>query len=79
MINTALDACMPRRLHRFDKYKHKKSSWISFGIINSIKFRDKLYKNLKETHPNNWTDYQSKKQNLKVYNNILKKLIIETK
>ena len=78
MITTAMDACMPRRRLKFNKYKHKKSSWISFGIINSIKFRDKLYKDLKKTHPSNF-DYQSKKQNLKVYNNILKKLIIEAK
>ena len=48
MITTAMDACRLRRRLKFNKYKHKKSSWISFGIINSIQFRDKLYKDLKK-------------------------------
>ena len=33
----------------FKKHKHKLSNWISYGILHSIKFRDKLYKQLKTT------------------------------
>ena len=29
---------------KYNKHKHQKSSWITTGIIKSIKFRDKLYK-----------------------------------
>ena len=29
---------------KLNHYKHKKNPWISMGIINSIKFRDKMYK-----------------------------------
>ncbi len=31
---------------------NKKSKWITFGIIKSIKFKDNLYKKLKLTDPN---------------------------
>ena len=32
---------------KYNKHKHKKLSWITTGIIKSIKFRDKLYKKIK--------------------------------
>ena len=28
---------------KFNKYKHKKSKWITYGILKSIRFRDNLY------------------------------------
>ena len=33
---------MPTKTVRFNKYKHKKCPWITYGIIESIKQRDKL-------------------------------------
>ena len=27
----------------FKKHRHKKTNWISYGILRSIKFRDNLY------------------------------------
>ena len=35
---------------KLNHYKHKKNPWISMGIINSIKFRDKMYKRLRLTN-----------------------------
>ena len=35
----------------FNKYKHKKSAWITQGILKSIKFRNKLYKALRMSEP----------------------------
>ena len=32
---------------RFKKHKHKLSRWMTNGILNSIKFRDKLFLKLK--------------------------------
>ena len=43
---------MPTKLVKFNKYKHKKSMWITQGILRSIQYRDKLYKQLKFTYPN---------------------------
>ena len=37
---------------RFNKYKHKMSTWITMGIMNSIKHKDKLYRILKQTCQN---------------------------
>ncbi len=38
---------MPSKLVKYRKYKHKKSKWITQGIIKSIHYRDNLYKNTK--------------------------------
>ena len=56
------------------KHKHKKEKWITTGIIKSIRYRDKLYKKLKETHVNT-PEYTTIKCNIKTYNCILKKSI----
>ena len=31
------------KLVKFNKYKHKKSTWITQGLLKSIRYRDKLY------------------------------------
>ena len=35
---------------KFHKYRHKKSNWITKGLLRSIKYRDKLCKQLKMLH-----------------------------
>ena len=39
----------PERIVRFNVKKHKKTPWITTGILNSINRRNKLYKVLKQT------------------------------
>ena len=48
----------PTRFVKYNKHKHKKSSWITKGIIRSITFRDNFYRNLKQTSP----DYNQQKE-----------------
>ena len=74
IIVNALDNHLPVKTVRFNKHRHKKTKWITTGIIRSIKIRDNLYKELKDL---NFTDaqYLTKKNNLKEYNRILKKSI----
>ena len=62
---------MPSKWVKFNKYKHKKSSWITQGFLKSIKYVDKLYKRLKLTDPNS-ANYDTININLKTYNGILK-------
>ena len=62
---------MPSKWEKFNKYKHKKSSWVTQGLLKSIKYRDKLYKRLKLTDPNS-ANYDTININLKTYNGILK-------
>ena len=77
-IARATNKCMPSKIVKFNKYKHKKSSWITQGLLKSIRYRDKLYKKLKLTNPNS-PNYDTIKTNLKTYNLILKQNIHSAK
>ena len=68
----------PRRQVKFNKYKHKKNTWITKGILHSIKFRDNLYRELKKACPNS-DIYSTIKVNLRTYNKILKRNILLAK
>ena len=59
---------------KLNYYKHKKNPWISMGIINSIKFRDKMYKRLRLTNCDS-PMYETLEKNLKNYNCILQRNI----
>ena len=63
---------MPMKTVRFGKYKHKMTKSVTTGIKKSIKFRDKLYRQLK-SHLVNSQEYYTLKTNLKTYNTTLKK------
>ena len=63
---------------KFNKYKHNKSKWITYGILKSIRFRDNLYTKLKLTNPV-LREYDILYTNLQTYNNILKRSIREAK
>ena len=57
---------------KFDKYRHKKETWITSGILRSIRYKDKLYRQLKMTDPL-IPQYNFLKTNL--YSTILKRNI----
>ena len=73
-LTKAIDRHLPVKVVKYNKHKHKKTKWITQGIINSIRYRDKLYKNLHNT-PLNTDEYINKKINLTTYNRILKQNI----
>ena len=62
---------MRSKIVKFNKYQHKKSSWITQGLLKSIRYRDQLYKKFKLSNPNS-PNYDTIKTNLKTYNLILK-------
>ena len=68
----------PNVLVKFNKHRHKDKKWITYGIINSITYRDKLHLKLTRT-PVEDAEYNVHKHNLSVYNVILKKMIREAK
>jgi hypothetical protein len=78
VIQQAHNKHIPMKFVKFNKYRHKCNKWITSGILSSIRFRDKLYKKLKEADPNS-NIYQTYKTNLSVYNSMLKKLIRTSK
>ena len=63
---------------RVHKHKHKKSPWITFGIIKSIKFRDNLFKKMKQAALGS-NEFNTLKTNLNTYNKILKRTIRSAK
>ena len=56
---------MPGKLVQFYKYKHRQSTWITQGLLKSVRYRDELYKQLKLNNPNS-PNYET--INLKTYN-----------
>ena len=76
-IQESLDKHMPLKNVKFNKYKHKKSGWITDGILISLKYRDKLYK-LKKAATTE-IEYERLSTNLHTYNGILRKLIRDAK
>ena len=77
-INQAKNKYMTTKLVTFNKYKNKKSTWITQGLLISIRYRDKLYKKLKITNPES-SEYGTLLVNLKTYNGILKTSIRKAK
>jgi len=65
---------MPVKTVKYHKHKHKKSKWITQGIMKSIKYRDRLYADLQMTDRND-ASYIGKKTNLTTYNRMLKQNI----
>ena len=78
IINHFKNKHLPTKTISFNKYKYKKSPWITNGILRSIKFRDNLYKQMKSTHPDS-QQFPTLKQNLKTYNKILNRSIQQSK
>ena len=69
---------LPFKFEKFNKHKQKNNKWISFGIIRSIKTRDAMYLKFKRCKQHN-IEYHTLKNNLHVFNCILKKAIREAK
>ena len=74
ILQAAKNKHLPEKTVKFNKYKHKINPWMTIGILQSMKFRDKIYKKLKSTDPksNNYDELDTK---LKAFCNILQKSI----
>ena len=70
-ITDAANNHPPTKTIKVNKHKHKKSKWITYGIIKSIKFRHRLYMKLKKTAANTLA-HDAVSINIKIYNKILK-------
>ena len=67
-----MDINMPKQQIKFNKYIHKSNPWITKGIMNSIKHKDKLVYKLNKT--NNIQRKTELKSKLRSYQNILQKV-----
>ena len=73
-IKDAQELHVKPKLIKFKRYKHKISPWITPGILNSIKFRDRLYKKLRGTDPESPL-YCTLHTNLRTFRSILQRNI----
>ena len=73
IIETTKNKHIQTKVVKFNKYRHKKSNWITKSILRLIKYRNKLYKQLKMLHPDS-AQYNTCCTNLKTYNVILKNI-----
>ena len=78
ILETGMKTYMPCKKVKFNKKKHRKSKWITSGIIRSVNFRNKLYQRLKSVDTDD-AMHNTLYTNLKTYNRILKKIIREAK
>ena len=78
LIINAIDKHLKTKTVCYNKHKHKKSKWITQGILQSIRYRDKLYSKLHKT-PINSHEYETRQINLRTYNRILKQNIRNAK
>ena len=65
---------MPIRTVKFNKHRHKLNKWMTYGILKSIRYKDNMCAKMKSLHPETYEHFFVK-NNLKVYNKILKKTI----
>ena len=66
MLNKLYEQHFSLKKVRYNKYKHKKEHWIATGILHSIKYRDKLYRKLKQTSPTD-ADFSIPSVNVSAY------------
>ena len=69
---------MPLRYEKFHKHRHKRNQWITYGILRSTKCRDQMYITYKRS-PQSSAEHHILKNNLRVFNSILKRVIWEAK
>ena len=69
---------IPNKIMKFNRYRHKKSKWITNGILISIRYRDKLYKK-SHSITRDSPPHDNYKINLGTYNRILKHSIQSAK
>ena len=78
IIDDAHKTCFQDKRIRIDRRKVPKTPWITYGLVKSIKTRNKLYKKLKNTSTDS-DHYIHLKLNLKYFNKVLKKCINNSK
>ena len=77
-IIKSMESHMDKKTVKFNRRKHKKDPWITFGILRSVNKKNKLYKCLKLTKSDS-AIFEEIKQRLNQYKNTLRKTITQAK
>jgi len=79
LLKQAREKHLPKKLVKYNKKKHKRSAWMTDGILKSINIKDKLYKVLIQTDTTNVDLYHKLKQEFITHRSLLRKSIREAK
>ena len=79
LINDAKEKHLPKKTEKFNKRKHKKSKWMTYGILKSINTKDKLYKKIVKADIHDDIHYSALKAEFSEYKKILRRSINEAK
>ena len=77
-IINSMETHMQKKTVKFNRRKHKRDPWITFGILRSVNKKNQLYRTLKQTKMN-LEIYEARKQRFNQYKNTLRKTIKEAK
>ena len=77
-ITEQMKNCFPERKVKFNKYRHKIAPWMTNGILQSMRHRDKLYVNMHKS-PINSENRKRLETELKQLQTILQKTIRQAK
>ena len=69
---------MQKNTVKFNRRKHKRDPWTTFGILRTVNKKNNLYKTLKQTKMNS-AIYETRKHRFNQYKNTLRKSITEAK
>ena len=79
LIKYAREKHIPRVKVRYQKKKHKRSKWLTNGILYSINTKDRLYKTLMQTDTDDVELFNRRKEEFKLYRTNLRKSIRNAK
>ena len=77
-INRLKSQFLPTKKVRFNKYKHKKSPWITYGILSSLKTRDDTFQKWKTSIPDS-IRYNIFEVEYREYASVIDRLICKSK
>ena len=77
-IIESMNAHLEKKVVKFNRKKHKKYPWMTYGILKSVNHKNKLYINLMKINKD-LPLFHNKKQEFNVYKNTLRRLINQAK
>ena len=73
-ISDSMNAHLEKKIVKFNRRKHKKDPWITYGILNSVNHKNRLYKRLMKINRDTPL-FMTTKQEFNAYKNSLRKII----
>ena len=78
-IKDVKNKCLPKKVVKYNKKKHKKFKWMTSALLKSINTKNQLYKDWIKTDINNVDLYSRRKEEFKSYYNTHRRSIKEAK